>query len=212
VTNCNVTTNPFNNQQQQYYRDNDGQQSKQLAKKHLIKLIQQQQQQVKPRGRHQSDESATIDDSSSSSDEHDDSDETESESDATIATLVRAPTSNATGAEQQPEAIEVSTEVAPGLSRQWFGHVVKSGVGKALVVDLDKSDMHNGSKEAFIRLLECADECLHCSHVYVTARRDRTDHTMLMRTFMYLGFKPVPPQSMPQHVDHKNYICLATEL
>jgi len=125
---------------------------------------------------------------------------------------VRAPTSNATGAEQQPEAIEFSTELAPGLSRQWFGHVVKCASGKALVVDLDKSDMHNGSKEAFIRLLECADECLDCTVVYVTARRSRTDHTTLMRTFMYLGFKPVPPQAMPKHVNAAAHICLATEL
>lgn len=157
-----------------------------------------------------SDDSVAIDGRSSSSDDDEEEDESDTSGDdmATVASSQKVVSA-------EPETIEFSTELAPGLSRQWFGHVVtmtKTNTDKALVVDLDKSDMQNGSKEAFIRLLECAEECLACTHVYVVARRDRNDQTTLMRTFMYLGFKPVPPQSMPSHVDQQKYVCLATEL
>jgi len=175
----------------------------QRNKQHLIKLIQQG---AKQRGRHQSDDSVTNE--SSTDDDDDDSEGPDAGEDESSGNDDVQP--------HQPEAVEFTTELAPGLSQRWFGAIVRmskrDGSGKALVVDLDKSDMHNGSKEAFIRLLECADECLGCARVYVTARRDRGDQTTLMRTFMYLGFKPVPPTMMPACVDTKMCVCLATEL
>jgi len=180
-------------------------------RKHLIKLINSGA--VKARGRHLSDDSVAIDESSSEAETEDSSEESDTE-----AQQQHKPAVAKVQEEEQAEAesIEFSTELAPGLSRQWFGHIVrmnkKATNDKALVVDLDKSDMQNGSKEAFIRLLECADECLGCTHVYVIARRDRNDQNTLMRTFMYLGFKPVAPLSMPPHVDQQVYFCLATEL
>jgi hypothetical protein len=172
----------------------------QQRKQHLIKLIRAGAK-GQQRGRHQSDDSVTNESSSDDSEQESGGEER----DETVAQE-----------NVQLEAVQFTTELAPGLNRQWFGQIVRmnkrDGASKALVVDLDKSDMHNGSKEAFIRLLECADECLGCARVYVTARRDRGDQTTLMRTFMYLGFKPVPPQTMPAGVDTKMCVCLATEL
>ncbi|MPC29624.1 Ornithine decarboxylase antizyme 1 [Portunus trituberculatus] len=50
-----------------------------------------------------------------------------------------------------------------------------------------------GSKEAFVSLLEYAEEVLGCSHVLVCFRKDRSDRAMLLRTFMFLGFEALPP-------------------
>jgi hypothetical protein len=173
---------------------------RQSARKHLIKLINSGQ--VKARGRHLSDDSVAMDESSSDDDES----ESGTESDGSLVTAKLA-------GDDGSDTIEFSTELVPGLSRQWYGRVVVSSpTEKALVVDLDKSDMHNGSKEAFIRLLECAEECLGCARVFVIARRDRNDQATLMRTFMYLGFKPMPPSSMPVDVYPCKYLCLATQL
>lgn len=109
------------------------------------------------------------------------------------------------------EAIEFSTEVAPGVRRQWFARVVNLPKGRALIIDLDKCDWHNGSKESFIRVLECADECLDCTHVFVAASR-ATANTLLMRTFLFLGFKLLAPSMLPVGVNAETHICLACDL
>jgi len=42
-------------------------------------------------------------------------------------------------------------------------------------------------------VLECAEECLGCAFVYVTASRVQSDLPVLVKTFMYLGFHTVAP-------------------
>jgi len=61
-----------------------------------------------------------------------------------------------------------------------------------------------GSKEAFVSLLEYAEEVLGCSHVLICFKKDRNDRAMLIRTFMFLGFEAIPPgHSMaPSNNDH----------
>jgi len=110
------------------------------------------------------------------------------------------------------QEISFSTEVAQGIRRQWSGKVVQQPMGKAFVIDVDASDWHSGSKEAFIRVLECAEECLGCAFVYVTAARDQTDLPLLMKTFMYLGFQAVAPKAAPRCVDMATKVCMAIEL
>jgi hypothetical protein len=92
---------------------------------------------LQQRGRHQSDDSVTNDSSTDDSEPESGGDERD---EAVAQENV------------QPEVIQFTTELAPGLSRQWLGLIVRmdkrNGAGKALVVDLDKSDMQNGSKEA----------------------------------------------------------------
>ncbi|XP_018407174.1 PREDICTED: ornithine decarboxylase antizyme 1, partial [Cyphomyrmex costatus] len=50
-----------------------------------------------------------------------------------------------------------------------------------------------GSKDAFLSLLEYAEDPLHCTHVIVCLRKDRSDRGILVRTFMFLGFTVLPP-------------------
>jgi hypothetical protein len=110
------------------------------------------------------------------------------------------------------EIIEFTTELGLGIQRQWRGRLLQQMNGKAFVIDVDECGWQNGSKEAFIRLLECVDECLGCTIVYLTANRQQKDLPLLMKTFMYLGFQPVSPNAMPKSVDCSTHVCMAVEL
>ena len=51
-----------------------------------------------------------------------------------------------------------------------------------------------GSKEAFVALLEYAEEVLECSHVIVCNDRRQSSNTkMAIRNFLFLGFQPLAP-------------------
>lgn len=52
-----------------------------------------------------------------------------------------------------------------------------------------------GSRDAFVSLLEAAEEKLHCEHLIVVFAADRPDRGMLVRTFMFLGFAVLSPTS-----------------
>lgn len=52
----------------------------------------------------------------------------------------------------------------------------------------------SGSKEAFVALLEYAEEVLECSHVIVCIdKRNATSTKMTIRNFLFLGFQPLAP-------------------
>ncbi|XP_066143857.1 LOW QUALITY PROTEIN: ornithine decarboxylase antizyme 2 [Euwallacea fornicatus] len=64
-----------------------------------------------------------------------------------------------------------------------------------------------GSREAFVALLEAAEDQLRCKHVIVVFPADRGDKANLVRTFKFLGFSMlspthslVPPQLAPGNV------------
>lgn len=65
-------------------------------------------------------------------------------------------------------------------------------VGRNLYLFLGGS-LPKGSKEAFVSLLEYAEEVLGCANVVVCFKKDRADRALLIRTFMFLGFQPIPP-------------------
>ncbi|KAH1006217.1 hypothetical protein HUJ05_006967 [Dendroctonus ponderosae] len=45
-----------------------------------------------------------------------------------------------------------------------------------------------GSRQAFVALLEAAEDQLKCKHVIVVFSADRPDHNNLVRTFKFIGF------------------------
>lgn len=51
----------------------------------------------------------------------------------------------------------------------------------------------DGSKEAFVSLLEFAEDELGCDCVIVCFNKTRSDRAHLVRTFMFLGFAILPP-------------------
>jgi len=96
----------------------------------------------------------------------------------------------------EKQVVKFSVNVATGVNRQWHALVLDTDVGKSLLLDLDKCDWQNNSKEAFIRVMECADECLACARVLAKARRpeSRQAQQQLLKTFMFLGFRAMTPQ------------------
>jgi hypothetical protein len=62
-----------------------------------------------------------------------------------------------------------------------------------LYIEVPNGLLPDASKEAFVALLEYAEEVLQCAHAIVYFRKDRVDRAILIRTFMFLGFQVVPP-------------------
>lgn len=82
-----------------------------------------------------------------------------------------------------------------------------------LYVAVTASTMCHGSKEAFVSLLEYAEDVLECTHVVVCLGKPGTDKTisdretqMAIRNFMFLGFQPLAPghEFMPSN---PNLVC-----
>lgn len=66
-------------------------------------------------------------------------------------------------------------------------------IGTKLYIQVPSTLLPDGSREAFITLLEYAEEVLHCTDIVVCLKKDRPDRPQLVRTFMYLGFSVLPP-------------------
>ncbi|CAG0914083.1 unnamed protein product [Notodromas monacha] len=66
---------------------------------------------------------------------------------------------------------------------------------RRLYVALDGTcgKLPQASKEGFVSLLEYAEEDLKCSHVIVCIQKSSSTRSALMKTFMFLGFSPLPP-------------------
>jgi len=64
-------------------------------------------------------------------------------------------------------------------------------LGKTLYLKPGEA-LPEGSKEAFVALLEYAEEYLECGQILVSFRKDRVSRAMV-RTFMFLGFTVLPP-------------------
>lgn len=65
-----------------------------------------------------------------------------------------------------------------------------------LYISVSTEQLCNGSKEAFVSLLEYAEDVLHCEHVIICLDKNTTnprDTKMAIRNFMFLGFQPLAP-------------------
>lgn len=66
--------------------------------------------------------------------------------------------------------------------------------GKNLYLQVPTQQLLNVSKEAFVNLLEYAEEQLHCQNVIIKLDKSRCEKTnTLMRMFMYFGFEMLSP-------------------
>jgi len=64
-------------------------------------------------------------------------------------------------------------------------------MGRCLFLKPGES-LPDGSKGAFVALLEYAEEYLNCSHIYVVFKKNSVPRAMV-RTFQFLGFSLVRP-------------------
>lgn len=62
-----------------------------------------------------------------------------------------------------------------------------------LYISMSAKELNEGSKEAFVRMLEYAEEVLHCSHVLVCLSRHEPDLKDMARNFLFLGFQTLAP-------------------
>jgi len=101
---------------------------------------------------------------------------------------------------KSPSSLRLRFHVRNGLPRAisatqkehgWDAIVVKG----RLYVLVDVSQMNDsGSKEAFVSLLEYAEEVLECSHVIVCFEKCQSSNTKTaIRNFLFLGFQPLAP-------------------
>jgi hypothetical protein len=81
-----------------------------------------------------------------------------------------------------------------GVQSVWLAKLMHHNGQVTMLIDVEKQKWKGGSKEGFVRLLECAEEGLECADVYVTVARSRSDMVAVMRTFMYLGFTLCAPE------------------
>ncbi|CAB3241667.1 unnamed protein product [Arctia plantaginis] len=70
--------------------------------------------------------------------------------------------------------------------------------------------LQSGSKESFMLLLDFAEERLGCTNCIICVLKSRPDRATLLRTFMFMGFQLLPPNSplMPQEITNPEYIFL----
>jgi len=68
----------------------------------------------------------------------------------------------------------------------------------------------DGSKEAFVALLQYAEEVLKCSHIYACFKRSAAVRGLL-RTFQFLGFAPVEADD-PRAPASRQFVSLVYEI
>jgi len=88
---------------------------------------------------------------------------------------------------------EDELEGQAGLSLPGWEAVLWRG---RLYVSVSTEQLCHGSKEAFVSLLEYAEDVLHCEHVIVCLDKKTTnpsDTKMAIRNFLFLGFQPLAP-------------------
>lgn len=67
-----------------------------------------------------------------------------------------------------------------------------------------------GSKESFILLLDFIEERLNCTNCIICVQKSRQDRATILRTFMFMGFQLLAPNSplMPPQINNPDYVFL----
>ncbi|XP_021954431.1 ornithine decarboxylase antizyme 2 [Folsomia candida] len=89
----------------------------------------------------------------------------------------------------QPIKISFRYPLTQHNTLTWDTTLIKNN----LYIEIPNGCLPDASKEAFVALLEYAEEVLRCHHAVVCFKKDRMDRAILIRTFMFLGFYLVPP-------------------
>lgn len=68
-------------------------------------------------------------------------------------------------------------------------------VNNNLYIEVKNGCLPDASKDAFVSLLEYAEDILRCQHAVIYFSKERSDRASLVRTFMMVGFLPAPPEN-----------------
>jgi len=113
--------------------------------------------------------------------------------------------------QKRPMRIIIKLHVTENVSSVW--DTVLNPANNILYVALPNVLLPEASKQSFISLLEFAEEKLDVNAVILCMRKDRSDRSQLVRTFLFLGFQPLgqkSPLAPPQHdvLDSQNNLFL----
>lgn len=95
--------------------------------------------------------------------------------------------------QKTPTHITLKLHVTESTYSVW--ETVLNNVNNILYVALPEKLGHEASKQSFISLLEFAEEKLEAAAVVLCMRKARPDRPSLVRTFLFLGFQPLNPNS-----------------
>jgi len=102
-------------------------------------------------------------------------------------------------------SIRISIKLIEGITTTW--DVMLDG--KTMLVTVPSGILAEGSKQSLVCLLELGS-LIDCNCCIVAFKKDCRDVRQLMRTFMFLGFQPIP--SPPAYWKAKGHICMAYEI
>ena len=107
--------------------------------------------------------------------------------------------------DRQPVKVEFKIYLTENTSTRWEA-VVSGGTIYLRVPGV----LQSGSKESFMLLLDFAEERLRCSNCIICVLKTRPDRATLLRTFMFMGFQLLPPNSpaMPPEISNPDYVFL----
>lgn len=105
------------------------------------------------------------------------------------------------GVRGRPVALNFDLELTGHHRVSWEGVLV--GTRLFLPITGRQNNVASSSKEAFVALLEYAEEELQCEHIIVTLPKNSSDRASLIKTFMFMGFTVLPPDH-PRIRDAKN--------
>jgi len=93
--------------------------------------------------------------------------------------------------DQQDKAVKISFSAAGlgGVRTAWESVLWQD----RLYVSVTGSQLADGSKRAFVSLLEYAEEELGVTHVVACLDRLHNDNKNVIRNFLFLGFQPIAP-------------------
>lgn len=107
--------------------------------------------------------------------------------------------------QKKPIKITLKLHVTESMCSRWES--VLNPDNNILYVALPNVLLPEASKQSFITLLEFAEDKLDVDGVVLCMRKDRVDRQNLVRTFLFLGFKPLSPKSElapPEKLQHGN--------
>lgn len=108
--------------------------------------------------------------------------------------------------EQSKVLISVNIKLADGVSFVWDTFLSD----KNLFVQLPQTFLPSFSKESFVRLMEFAEDSLKCCHMVICLQKKRLDRACLLKVFMYMGFRLLPPLHPLIPADSSDIMYLAT--
>jgi ornithine decarboxylase antizyme 1 len=93
---------------------------------------------------------------------------------------------------QQTARLQVTVQLIEGIQTHWDVTIDK----RWMSVDVPAGPLGEGSKQSLISLLELA-EAVGCQRCVVCLQKDRRDRSVIVKTFLFLGFTPMPPSEWP---------------